>query len=71
MAKKANEPDDRDLYAGLIRLHLLHHAVEGPFGLGMMAELARHGIPAQAGVSISPPGLPTQYRMAVKLDASG
>ena len=27
---------DRDLYSGLIRLHLLHHAVEGPvFGLGL------------------------------------
>jgi len=35
---------DRDLYSGLIRLHLLHHAVEGPiFGLGMLEELARHG----------------------------
>ncbi len=36
--------DDQDLYAGLIRLHILHHAVGGPvFGLGMMEELARHG----------------------------
>ncbi len=36
--------DDQDLYAGLIRLHILHHAVAGPvFGLGMMEELARHG----------------------------
>src|SRR5437879_2084455 len=35
---------DRDLYSGLIRLHVLHHAVEGPiFGLGMAEELARHG----------------------------
>src|SRR4051812_3939178 len=35
---------DRDLYSGLIRLHVLHHAVEGPvFGLGMIEELARHG----------------------------
>ena len=34
----------RDLYSGLIRLHVLHHAVEGPiFGLGMIEELARHG----------------------------
>jgi DNA-binding PadR family transcriptional regulator len=33
-----------DLYAGLIRLHILHHAVEGPiFGLEMAEELARHG----------------------------
>lgn len=36
--------DDRDLYSGLIRLHVLHHAAEEPiFGLGMVAELARHG----------------------------
>ena len=35
---------DRGLYSGLIRLHILHHAVEGPvFGLGMLEELARHG----------------------------
>ena len=35
---------DRDLYSGLMRLHILHHAVEGPvFGLGMAEELARHG----------------------------
>ena len=36
--------DDRDLYSGLIRLHVLHHAAEEPiFGLGMAEELARHG----------------------------
>ncbi len=36
--------DDRDLYSGLIRLHVLHHAAEEPiFGLGMIEELARHG----------------------------
>ncbi len=35
---------DRDLYSGLIRLHVLHHATEEPiFGLGMIEELARHG----------------------------
>jgi PadR family transcriptional regulator PadR len=35
---------DRDLYSGLIRLHVLHHAAEEPiFGLGMADELARHG----------------------------
>lgn len=35
---------DRDLYSGLMRLHILHHAAEGPvFGLGMAEELARHG----------------------------
>jgi len=36
--------DDRDLYSGMIRLHVLHHAVEEPiFGLGMAEELSRHG----------------------------
>ena len=40
----AETADDRDLYSGLMRLHILHHAVEGPvFGLGMAEELARHG----------------------------
>jgi PadR family transcriptional regulator, regulatory protein PadR len=34
----------RDLYSGLIRLHVLHHACKEPiFGLGMTEELARHG----------------------------
>jgi DNA-binding PadR family transcriptional regulator len=40
---KVDDPD-RDLYSGLIRLHILHHAVKAPiFGLGMLEELARHG----------------------------
>jgi DNA-binding PadR family transcriptional regulator len=35
---------DRDLYSGLIRLHVLHHAVREPiFGLGLIDELGRHG----------------------------
>ena len=35
---------DRDLYSGMMRLHVLHHAAQGPvFGLGMVEELARHG----------------------------
>lgn len=35
---------DRDLYSGLIRLHVLHHASKEPvFGLGMVEELALHG----------------------------
>ena len=44
---KADQGDpavDRDLCSGMMRLHVLHHAVEGPiFGLGMLEELARHG----------------------------
>jgi DNA-binding PadR family transcriptional regulator len=48
MSRTKSEPvdfaDDRELYSGLIRLHVLHHAVEEPiFGLGMLEELARHG----------------------------
>ncbi len=35
---------DRYLYVGMIRLHLLHHAGEGPiYGFSMIEELARHG----------------------------
>ncbi|MEW6357276.1 MAG: PadR family transcriptional regulator [Planctomycetota bacterium] len=35
---------DRDIYAGLIRLHVLYHAAkEGIFGLGIIEELRRHG----------------------------
>ncbi|MEJ2009436.1 MAG: PadR family transcriptional regulator [Acidobacteriota bacterium] len=34
----------RELYCGLIRLHVLHHACQAPiFGLGMIEEMARHG----------------------------
>jgi DNA-binding PadR family transcriptional regulator len=42
--------DDKDLYIGLIRLHILHHAVEEPiFGLGIIEELAHHGYRISAG----------------------
>lgn len=35
---------DKELYSGLIRLHILHHACQEPiFGVGIMEELARHG----------------------------
>jgi DNA-binding PadR family transcriptional regulator len=41
---------DRDLYSGLIRLHILHHAVQEPiFGLGIIAELERHGYKLSPG----------------------
>jgi len=41
---------DRSLYAGLIRLHVLHHAVKEPiYGLAMIEELARHGYKISAG----------------------
>src|SRR3979409_37296 len=39
-----HDTDNRDLYSGMIRLHILHHAEhERIFGLGMAEELARHG----------------------------
>ena len=42
--------DDKDLYSGMIRLHILHHAVkEAIFGLGIIEELARHGYKLSAG----------------------
>ncbi len=42
--------DDRDLYSGMIRLHILHHAdKELIFGAGMAEELARHGYKISPG----------------------
>ena len=42
--------DDRDLYSGMIRLHILHHADKGLiFGSGMAEELARHGYKISPG----------------------
>ena len=40
----------QELYSGLIRLHILHHAAEEPiFGLGIIEELSRHGYKLSAG----------------------
>lgn len=34
----------RDAFLGFMRIHVLHHAAEGPiYGLEMIAELKRHG----------------------------
>ena len=42
--------EQRELYSGLIRLHILYHAKEeGVFGLGMIEELARHGYRVSPG----------------------
>jgi DNA-binding PadR family transcriptional regulator len=42
--------DDRLLYAGLIRLHVLHHAAQEPvYGLAMIEQLGRHGYRLSAG----------------------
>ena len=41
---------DNYLYAGLIRLHILHHAAKEPiYGLAMIEELGRHGYKISAG----------------------
>ena len=41
---------DRDLYSGLIRLHILHHAAREPiFGVGLIFELACHGYKLSPG----------------------
>jgi DNA-binding PadR family transcriptional regulator len=40
----------QDLFTGLIRLHILHHASEGEFyGQWMIHELAHHGYELSAG----------------------
>ena len=42
--------EHRNLYTGLVRLHLLHHSAEGPiFGQAMIDELGRHGYRLSAG----------------------
>ena len=42
--------NDKDLYSGLIRLHVLHHACESEvFGLDMIEELGRHGYKMSPG----------------------
>lgn len=43
--------EHRELYSGLIRLHVLHHAAkESIFGLGMIEELGRHGYKVSPGM---------------------
>jgi len=41
---------DREFFTGLIRMHILHHAMHGPiFGLWIIEELSRHGYKVSAG----------------------
>ncbi len=45
-----DDTDNRDLYSGMIRLRILHHAEhEAIFGAGMAEELARHGYKISPG----------------------
>jgi len=42
--------EDKEIYSGLIRLHILYHAGEGPvFGLEIIEELGRHGYKLSPG----------------------
>lgn len=44
MATTKRVTGDTEIFSGLIRIHVLHHAcTEGVFGLGMINELKRHG----------------------------
>jgi DNA-binding PadR family transcriptional regulator len=55
--------DDQELYAGLIRLHILHHAAAEPiFGLAIIEELGRHGYRLSPG---------TLYPLLHGLEAKG
>src|SRR5215204_1848866 len=41
---------DKDLYSGMVRLHILYHASKGPiFGLWIIEELGRHGYKLSPG----------------------
>lgn len=41
---------DKEIYGGLVRLHVLHHASHEPiFGQGIMDELAHHGYKLSPG----------------------
>jgi len=49
-AQPMRKVDDKSLYSGLIRLHILHHASEGSiYGIWISEELARHGYRLSAG----------------------
>ncbi|HUO02224.1 MAG TPA: PadR family transcriptional regulator [Rhizomicrobium sp.] len=49
-AAKTSLSTDRDLYAGLIRLHVLHHASERPvYGAWIIEELGHHGYALSPG----------------------
>ncbi len=49
-SKSNDAQKDQDLYGGLIRLHILHHASKAPvFGLWFIEELGRHGYKLSPG----------------------
>src|SRR5437867_7519139 len=47
---KSEESPSLDLFSGFIKLHVLHHASEGPlYGLWLIEELAEHGYRVSPG----------------------
>jgi len=47
---EGNAVNCQEIYSGLVRIHILYHACQGPiFGLGMIEELSRHGYRLSAG----------------------
>ena len=47
---EVNAANCQEIYSGLVRIHILYHACQGPiFGLGMIEELRRHGYRLSAG----------------------
>jgi DNA-binding PadR family transcriptional regulator len=60
----ATKATDGDLNSGLIRLHILQHAVKAHiFGLAMLEELARHGYRISPGTTL--------YRLLQGLEHKG
>jgi PadR family transcriptional regulator len=50
LAERSLAAGQRSLFTGLIRLHVLHHAVEEPvYGFAMIEELRRHGYELSSG----------------------
>ena len=42
--RRSGHANHQELYIGLVRFHVLHHAAQEPvFGLGIIQELGRHG----------------------------
>jgi DNA-binding PadR family transcriptional regulator len=53
----------RDFFLGFVRIHILHHADEGPvYGLSLIEELRRHGYELSPG---------TLYPLLHRLEADG
>jgi PadR family transcriptional regulator, regulatory protein PadR len=47
----ADDPITRHFFSGFIRLHILHHAAEGPiYGAEIAEELVRHGYKVSQGI---------------------